>query len=326
MKNTLETRLGLFFALALIALIFIIEMVGGLEFFKRGYLVQTRFSNALELKAGDPVKMAGVQIGRVEMIDFDNNKVVVTMKINRRAAQVKTDSTATIKFQGLMGQNYVAISFGSTNAPLAGETGLTELTGVDQPDLSALLSKLDNAASGVEDMTKKMGGDNFGSLLGPFTDFLKENKDKLSGIFGNIQTVSSNIAKGNGTVGKLINEDALYNSALSTVTNFNGASADIKETVQSAKRVIAQIEEGKGTIGKLTKDETLYREATNAMINIREVTEKVNRGQGSVGKLVNDESLYKNAKVTLQKLDKATEGLEDQGPLSVLGIAAGKLF
>jgi phospholipid/cholesterol/gamma-HCH transport system substrate-binding protein len=45
-----------------------------------------------------------------------------------------------------------------------------------------------------------------------------------------------------------------------------------------------------------------------------------------VGRLVNDESLFKNAKLTLQKLDKATESLEDQGPLSVLGMAVGTLF
>ena len=47
---------------------------------------------------------------------------------------------------------------------------------------------------------------------------------------------------------------------------------------------------------------------------------------GSVGQLVNDDTFLKNAKLSLQKLDKATEGLEDQGPLSVLGIVAGSLF
>jgi phospholipid/cholesterol/gamma-HCH transport system substrate-binding protein len=54
--------------------------------------------------------------------------------------------------------------------------------------------------------------------------------------------------------------------------------------------------------------------------------EKMNRGQGSVGKLINDESLLKNVKLSLQKLDKATEGLEDTGPLSVLGTAVNSLF
>ena len=62
------------------------------------------------------------------------------------------------------------------------------------------------------------------------------------------------------------------------------------------------------------------------MTNLRQIMEKINKGQGSVGKLVNDDSLIKNAKMTLQKLDMVTEGLEDQGPLSVLGMAVGKLF
>jgi phospholipid/cholesterol/gamma-HCH transport system substrate-binding protein len=62
------------------------------------------------------------------------------------------------------------------------------------------------------------------------------------------------------------------------------------------------------------------------MTNLREISEKINRGQGTVGKLVNDESIYKNAKLTLQKLDKATEGLEDQGPLTVLGIIVNNLL
>ena len=47
---------------------------------------------------------------------------------------------------------------------------------------------------------------------------------------------------------------------------------------------------------------------------------------GAIGKLVNEQEFYKNAKITLQKVDKATEGLEDQGPLSVLGILANNLF
>jgi phospholipid/cholesterol/gamma-HCH transport system substrate-binding protein len=62
------------------------------------------------------------------------------------------------------------------------------------------------------------------------------------------------------------------------------------------------------------------------MTNLKEILQKVNRGDGSVGKLVNDQEFYKNAKMTLQKLDKATEGLEDQGPLSVLGIIVNNLF
>jgi phospholipid/cholesterol/gamma-HCH transport system substrate-binding protein len=62
------------------------------------------------------------------------------------------------------------------------------------------------------------------------------------------------------------------------------------------------------------------------MTNLKEILEKINQGQGTVGKLINEPEFYKNAKLTLQKLDKATEGLEDQGPLSVVGMIANSLF
>jgi phospholipid/cholesterol/gamma-HCH transport system substrate-binding protein len=54
--------------------------------------------------------------------------------------------------------------------------------------------------------------------------------------------------------------------------------------------------------------------------------QKINRGEGTVGKAINETELLDNAKLTLQKLDKATEGLEDQGPLTVLGILVNPLF
>jgi phospholipid/cholesterol/gamma-HCH transport system substrate-binding protein len=62
------------------------------------------------------------------------------------------------------------------------------------------------------------------------------------------------------------------------------------------------------------------------MTNLKQILEKMNSGQGTVGKLINDQEFYKNAKLTLQKVDKATESLEDQGPLSVIGIIASGLF
>ena len=116
MKNSLETKLGIFVVLAIFAAIFIIEMVGGAGIFQRGYHVSAQFDTVQELKVGDSVKMAGVEIGRVEKITLADGKVAVTMKLHPDAG-VKTDSQAVIKFAGLMGQNFVAISFGSPDAP-----------------------------------------------------------------------------------------------------------------------------------------------------------------------------------------------------------------
>ena len=332
MKNTLETRLGVFFALALLAAVLLMEFAGGLDVFRKGKQMHALFNSVQELKPGDPVKMAGVEIGTVEEITLADDKVDVLMKVSPKAA-VRTDSRATIKFTGLLGQNYVAIAFGRPESPLA-ESGFAIKT-EEQADFAALMARLDTVAAAAASLTNLNMG-SFVELLGPFADFskrLSEQSTNLSMIVTNVLVVSSNVANvssqvasGRGAVGKLVYDDALYVSALSTVTNMNNTAADIKDLVGQVRVTIRGINEGQGTMGKLAKDDTLYREATAAVTNLKEILEKINQGKGSIGPLVNDPSFYRNVRLTLQKVEKATEGLEDQGPLSVLGTVAGSLF
>jgi len=323
MKNSLESRLGIFVALAVVAAVVIIEMLGGPEHFMRGYHLSTLFANVQELKVGDRVKMAGVEVGRVEKILLEGEKARVIMKMKRNA-QVRTDSIATVKFTGLMGQNFVSLDFGTPGAPLA--TDNAQLESREQPDLSVVMTKIDDVATGVQNLTKSFSGLKIDELLGPFIDFMKDNRAPLTATISNINSVTHQVAQGQGTVGRLIYEDQLYNSALLTVSNLQSTLADAQVTVAHAREVVDQINAGQGTVGKLVKDDTLYKETTAFMTNMKEISQKINEGQGSVGKLINDQEFYKNAKLTLQKLDKATEGLEDQGPLSVLGIAVNSLL
>src|SRR6185503_6827046 len=144
MKNTLETRLGIFFALALIVAVIILEMVGAADFFKKGYIINATFKNVQELKKGDPVKMAGVEIGRDENIRLAGTQARVSMKIEGKD-ELNTDSKATIRFAGLMGQNFVSVEGGTSAAPRIEPNGVIEAG--SQPDLSELMAKLQNVAS-----------------------------------------------------------------------------------------------------------------------------------------------------------------------------------
>jgi len=327
MKNTLETRIGLFVALAVLAAAIILERVGSFESFEPGKHVNALFSNVQDLKVGDRVKMAGVEVGRVQDIQLTNNKVLVMMKV-RPAAQVKTDSIATIKFTGLLGQNFVSVDFGTPQGEALKDDQYVATA--EQADLSAMMQKIDNVASGVENLTKSFTGFKIDTLVGPLRDFINANKDPLTATISNVQAlsfdISSQVSQGKGTLGKLIKDETLYDTALSTVSNLQDTATEIKTTVADARKVVDQVNSGHGTIGKLVTDDKLYRETTETMTNAKEILQKVNQGQGTVGKLVNDQEFYKNAKLTLQKLDQATESLEDQGPLSVLGLALSKLF
>jgi phospholipid/cholesterol/gamma-HCH transport system substrate-binding protein len=281
------------------------------------------FNTAQELKLGDRVKLAGVEVGKVEAITITTNKIKVTMKL-RKGAPVKTDTVARIQFAGLMGQNFVSLEFGSEASPIVADDNI--INSAEQPDLGAIMQKLDNVASGVENLTKSFTGDKIDSLFGPLIGFVKDNREPLTATIANLRNTSAQIAEGKGSVGKMIFDDALYNTALTTVSNLQSTSDEIKVAIAEAKKVVNGINAGEGSLGKLVKDETLYKETTASMANLKEILEKINSGQGTIGKLVNEQEFYKNAKLTLQKVDKATEGLEDQGPLSVLGILANNLF
>lgn len=314
--NSLETKLGIFVVLAIFAAWIIIEMVGGVELFTRSNQASALFDNAKDLKVGDRVKMAGVEIGRVKNIELAENKVKVVMKLKADAA-VKTDSKATIQFAGLMGQNYVAVSFGSPGAPKIASDGSTELASIEQPDFSVIMDKLDKAATGIANLGNSFTGDKIDNLVGPLTDFIKQNSGPLTATIANVKSVSSQIAAGQGTIGKLIYDQTLHDTALTTVSN-------LEETATAVRVVVNDVSAGKGTIGKLLTDDTLYKATTSSMTNLNSILLKINQGDGTIGTLVNNKEFYNNAKLSLQKLDKAADGLEDTGPLSVISIMASQ--
>ena len=328
MKNTLETRLGVFFALCFIVAVIILEMAGVSEYFQPGHRIYANFKSVSELKPGDPVKLAGVDVGRVERIDLTNENVRVTMKIRKTDAGIKTDSKATIRFTGLMGANFVSVDFGTPTSPKA-EDGAT-LTTYEQADLPSLMAKLDGVADQVKILSKDLSTGNLTAQFAPIMDFMKGQSNNLGAILGNVRQITDQVAGDfavtNGTVAKLLFKNDLYNQALTAVAGVQASATELKTIVGDVRGIVSDVNAGKGTLGLLIRDEALYRETTDAMTNVREIMEKVNHGEGTVGKLINDDSFYKNAKVSLQKLDQATEGLEDQGPLSVLGMAVGKLF
>lgn len=332
MKNTLETRLGIFFALAMCAAVLLVETIGGTGFFRKGYPVTAAFKSVQDLKVGDPVKLAGVRIGSVSDITLTNDLVQVTMKIERDK-QIRTTSKAKIKFAGLMGQNFVEMDFGSPDGlPIDPTVGGTVET-VEQPDLSALMARLNNVAKGIEDVTKSINPTGLQDILGPLSDFMRDNSTNISAIFGNARVISGQIAQGKGTLGLLVMDDTLYHDAVHTVETLGKSTdqidsliGDAREVMAGAKTTVTNLNAGKGTLGLLLTDDALYRDTTTAMDNLKEIMQKINRGQGTVGKLVNEENFLSTLKLTLQKVEKATDSLEDQGPLSVIGMAVGHLF
>lgn len=115
-NKSMETLVGLFVAAGLVALFVLAMKVSNFSAFANaeGYLVEARFDNIGGLKVRSPVTMAGVRVGRVEGISFDNEtyEAVVKLKIEHKYDTLPTDSSASIFTAGLLGEQYVAVEPG----------------------------------------------------------------------------------------------------------------------------------------------------------------------------------------------------------------------
>ena len=123
-RKALEVWVGLFVAAGLLALAMLAFKVGNLTTADviDGYTIKARFTNVGGLKAKAPVTMAGVRIGRVTKISFDNEKYMglVEMQIDGRYKNVPTDTNASILTSGLLGDQYVGLEPGGSEEYLKG--------------------------------------------------------------------------------------------------------------------------------------------------------------------------------------------------------------
>lgn len=120
-KTKLDLWVGLFVAAGIVALLFLALKVGSTSALNsaEGYEVIARFENIGGLKPRAPVKIAGVVVGRVADIQFDNDnyEAAVTLRLDKRYAFPK-DSSAAILTSGLLGEQYVGLEAGGDSVKL----------------------------------------------------------------------------------------------------------------------------------------------------------------------------------------------------------------
>ncbi len=127
-KFAMETTVGIFVFLGLILIGYMTVKLGHVTFFGGDtYPLYAKFTSVSGLRAGNPVKMLGMEIGRVESLHIDQEdlKAVVEFRINN-GIKVYDDAIASIKTEGLIGDCYLSIDPGGGGAVLATGGTITE--------------------------------------------------------------------------------------------------------------------------------------------------------------------------------------------------------
>ncbi len=143
MKQTkLELFVGAFVLLGIAAVAYLTVKLGsGSLIGGETYVIEARFANAGGLNAGSSVLVAGVPVGRVEGIRVDNTdySAMVTLRV-LAGLRLPTDTMASIKTTGLIGDKYVALAPGADETYL--ETGARITMTESSVDLESLIGKM----------------------------------------------------------------------------------------------------------------------------------------------------------------------------------------
>lgn len=242
-------------------LLFLMTSASGMDFFSHKITVTSYYQNSAGLQVGAAVHLEGVTIGQVTAVQVSMDPkrkltpVRVVMKIDPRYhASLRTDSKASLSTVGVLGDTVVDINSQTAIGP------------------------------------ELKDGDELQTLYAPnLTEVIRSSQgtvESLNVILAKVNSIVDSIQKGNGSVGKLINDPGLYDRASTTVNEL---------------QMLAQnLNNGKGTMGKLMRDPQLYDRLNDTATKLDAIATALQAGKGTAGKLLTDDSLYTNLNSTVK--------------------------
>lgn len=301
-------------ALACIALI-VFLLTGNMKWFQTQIPLHVYTSDAAGLTPGSPVRINGIQAGSVDNVELSgetNPQRVIKVDFNVDSDMVKqipVDSIASISSDNLLGSTkFLQITKGTS--PTTVQSGAT--------------LKAENTQQ-------------FDQLVAQGFNVL----DSAQAVLGKITNIVGEVEAGNGTIGKLLVDQSLYNSLAATVNqvqllattlnsktgtvghliNDNELYNQIQTVVDRVDKVMAGLQQGQGTAGMFLKDPKMYNDVDKSINQLNTILANLNAGKGTAGQLLVSNKIGNQVSTTLGKvdltLDKVNSGQGTIGQLLV---------
>lgn len=314
-------RVGLFFTFGLLLIWTLRESLSGGDSFmgEDGYPLIAHFNDLQQLTVGDEVRLAGIRVGQVRNLELVNGHAEVQLHIYKKF-HIPEHSVATITTAGLLGNNYIAIrpsrepSFYTPNSVIEAQ---------HSADFNEVIRSLgsfgDKLSKGLDSL---LGNDREPGVFSNLNRLLVDNKTSIDTILHNLESVSTKVNEGEGTLGLLINNRNLYDEFLKAIQGIQ----NLGTLAEDGRGLIADVRQGKGALGVLLQDEETAKSLKDTLRQLDEFTERLARENTTLGKLVSDDRLYQKAEQVLNRADSALSNMTDSAPLSAVGVAATALF
>lgn len=330
-----EMKVGLFFFIGMLILGALTFYAGGFEdWLKQTYTLNAYFDKVDGLDEEDLVTLAGVEAGKVKEMKITDGRVKVVLYLDNGAV-VREGSVARIESESLLGGKYVGIRVGPIDSPPLGDGD--ELRTEEAADLARMVQDMADVAQDIRVMVKnfnenqqkissQIGGilgenrENIRTSLAALSRIVTENEEGIKDIVSSlreagpqlllamdsINEIAKKIESGEGTIGKLVQDETLY-------TDMKELAAGLKEASVTLTRILGDNEEDIRTIVAPLKEAAPKLEQTMARID--SIAQKIEAGEGTLGKLVQDDTLYKETTRMVKEARRAAEDVRDQVPI-----------
>jgi phospholipid/cholesterol/gamma-HCH transport system substrate-binding protein len=296
--DQLKVGILILVALAILA-IAIVKLGQAGNLFGKRYTLVAFVSSGSGLRKGGPISVAGQLAGSIKDIDFlppdadttRNLKLVV--EVDRKLTeQVRKDSRAKIKAMGLLGDKVFDISPGTPRYPVLKEGDTIIIS--PSVDYEAVVLQASEAINEVVGLTHDLQSVTTGITRGEGTlGQLVTNRmlyDQLNVTLARTTSLMARLENPRGTIGRLLEDPSLYYS--------------LNRTIASADTVIAAISSGDGAIGRLLRDDTLYVHLVNVVAKADSLVSSMSNGNGTMQKLFTDQQLYDQLLKTVTELNR----------------------
>jgi phospholipid/cholesterol/gamma-HCH transport system substrate-binding protein len=208
-EEKLELKVGLFIGAGIFIMFFIMIAVKDFSFMGQYYNISSVFDYVNGVTVSAPVRLAGVRIGEVDKVDlyFDegSQKTKVLIVMKiKEGVKIKTDAVARINTLGLLGEQYMEITPGQSDTFLQNND---DMPGHNPTNVGEQIERMNMLFLSMSDIMQKIkdGDGTMGKLV---------NDDTL---YVNLSSITGKIDSGEGTVGKFLTEDKIYNDVESFV-------------------------------------------------------------------------------------------------------------
>lgn len=318
-------RVGILMLAALIVLSIGVLTIGQREqLFIRHTRYHTTFRDVLGLQPGAPVDLDGVTVGFVDSIELPakitDRRITVWFTVDARYTErIRTDTVASIKTVGLLGDRYLKLSGGTPAAPRALEGGL--IRGQDSPELAHFLSGgadlMDNLlaiSASLKVILKRV--EHGEGVLGALTGGQAEGKS-VSNAFAetlvSLNHILARIDSGKGLVGRAISDDRF---ARRVFADIGGAAAATRRLTEQLAADTARNDTVYSTLLRDPEGRRLTHETLVALDETSQAlaaaAQELASGQGTLPRLLGDKEFAGNFLDDLEGLTRALRSVADK--------------